>query len=82
MHEFKSAILPGLKNCQNGTFEPMHRDIHIECSKKKDVCVPIWERHGGKQCEQYYGRIGNHGDSESSRLALYVSFGWIVTFSM
>jgi hypothetical protein len=24
MHEFKSAILPELKNCQNGTFEPMH----------------------------------------------------------
>ena len=24
MHRFKSAILPELKNCQNGTFEPMH----------------------------------------------------------
>ena len=25
MHdEFKSAILPELKNCQNGTFEPVH----------------------------------------------------------
>ena len=24
MHGFKSAILPELKNCQNGTFEPMH----------------------------------------------------------
>ena len=24
MHGFKSTILPELKNCQNGTFEPMH----------------------------------------------------------
>ena len=24
MHEFKSAILAKLKNCQNGTFEPVH----------------------------------------------------------
>ena len=24
MHHFKSAILPELKNCQNGTFEPVH----------------------------------------------------------
>jgi hypothetical protein len=24
MHGFKSAILPGLKNCQNGTFETVH----------------------------------------------------------
>ena len=24
MHGFKSAILPELKNCQNGTFEPVH----------------------------------------------------------
>ena len=24
MHRFKSAILEKLKNCQNGTFEPMH----------------------------------------------------------
>jgi hypothetical protein len=24
MHGFKSAILPELKNCQNGTFEPLH----------------------------------------------------------
>ena len=24
MHRFKSAILAILKNCQNGTFEPVH----------------------------------------------------------
>ena len=24
MHGFKSAILPELKNCRNGTFEPVH----------------------------------------------------------
>ena len=24
MHRFKSAILEKLKNCQNGTFEPVH----------------------------------------------------------
>ena len=24
MHGFKSAILEKLKNCQNGTFEPVH----------------------------------------------------------
>ena len=24
MQRFKSAILPELKNCQNGTFEPVH----------------------------------------------------------
>ena len=24
MYGFKSAILPELKNCQNGTFDPMH----------------------------------------------------------
>ena len=24
MHRFKSAILLELKNCQNGTFEPLH----------------------------------------------------------
>ena len=24
LHGFKSAIFPELKNCQNGTFEPMH----------------------------------------------------------
>jgi hypothetical protein len=24
MHGFKSAILPELKNCQNGTFELVH----------------------------------------------------------
>ena len=24
MHQFKSAILAELKNCQNGTFEPVH----------------------------------------------------------
>ena len=24
MHGFKSAILAELKNCQNGTFEPVH----------------------------------------------------------
>ena len=24
MHGFKSSILPELKNCQNGTFEPVH----------------------------------------------------------
>ena len=24
MHRFKSAILPELKNCQNGVFEPVH----------------------------------------------------------
>ena len=24
MHPFKSAILAELKNCQNGTFEPVH----------------------------------------------------------
>jgi hypothetical protein len=24
MHGFKSAIFPELKNCQNGTFEPLH----------------------------------------------------------
>jgi hypothetical protein len=24
MNEFKSAILPELKNCQYGTFEPVH----------------------------------------------------------
>ena len=24
MHRFKSAILTELKNCQNGTFEPVH----------------------------------------------------------
>ena len=24
MHRFKSAILPELKNCQNGTFDPVH----------------------------------------------------------
>jgi hypothetical protein len=24
MHSFKSAIFPELKNCQNGTFEPVH----------------------------------------------------------
>ena len=24
MHRFKSAILAKLKNCQNGTFEPVH----------------------------------------------------------
>jgi hypothetical protein len=24
MHRFKSAFLPELKNCQNGTFEPVH----------------------------------------------------------
>ena len=24
MHEFKCAILPESKNCQNGTFEPVH----------------------------------------------------------
>jgi hypothetical protein len=24
MHRFKSAILPELKNSQNGTFEPVH----------------------------------------------------------
>ena len=24
MHGFKSAILPKMKNCKNGTFEPVH----------------------------------------------------------
>ena len=24
MHDFKSAVLPESKNCQNGTFEPVH----------------------------------------------------------
>ena len=37
MHEFKSAILPELKNCQNGTFEPMHgiqnQKISLTCPR-------------------------------------------------
>ena len=41
-----------------------------EKKKKEDVCFPIWKRQVGQQCDQYYGRNGNHGDSES--------FGWIV----
>ena len=27
MHGFKSAILAKMKNCQNGTFEPMHENV-------------------------------------------------------
>ena len=54
-----------------------------EKKKKGDVCFPIRERHSGQQCEQDCGRNGNHGDSESSRLAvslmIYISFGWSVT---
>ena len=54
-----------------------------EKKKKENVCFPIWERHSGQQCEQDCVRNGNHGDSESCRLAIslmiYISFGWIVT---
>ena len=29
-----------------------------EKKKKEDVCFPILKRHGGQQCEEYYGRNG------------------------
>ena len=33
MHGFKSAILAKMKNCQNGTFEPVH-EIQIFFGQK------------------------------------------------
>ena len=33
MQGFKSAILPKVKNCQNGTFEPLHEFCSILCAK-------------------------------------------------
>ena len=34
MHGFKSAILAEWKNCQNGTFEPVH-EIQKKCLAKR-----------------------------------------------
>ena len=33
MHQFKSAILAELKNCQNGAFEPVHEIQNFFCQK-------------------------------------------------
>ena len=39
MHGFKSAIFPELKNCQNGTFEPVHE------IQKKNLAKRLLLRH-------------------------------------
>ena len=38
MHKFKSANLPEMKNCQNGTFKPVH-EIQIFFDRKTSFGV-------------------------------------------
>ena len=44
MHGFKSAILAEWKNCQNGTFEPMHEIQNFFCQKHSFEAIWKWQQ--------------------------------------